>query len=61
MICPCKGCTKRWVNDTTRCHSSCEEYKEWSELNNQQNELLAKRKARTESIGIVLYGHRRKR
>ncbi len=60
MVCPCKDCTKRWVTETTCCHSSCTEYKEWAEHNKRQSELLAKRKACTESIGKVLYGHRRR-
>lgn len=60
MKCPCKGCTRRWVSETSRCHSSCKEYKEWAEFTKQQKELLAERKAGFESIGKVLYGHRRK-
>lgn len=58
MTCPCKDCTKRWISGTSRCHSSCKEYKDWSNFNKQQNELLAKHKANKQSIGDVLYGHR---
>ena len=60
MTCPCKGCTKRWISETSRCHSSCKEYKEWSDFNKQQKDLLAKRKANFDSVGDVLFGHRRK-
>lgn len=59
-ICPCKDCTKRWVSSTSRCHASCKEYKEWSEFCKEQNSLIARQQMRTDSIGRVLYSHRRK-
>lgn len=60
MTCPCKDCTKRWVSGTSRCHSSCKEYLDWSKVTQQHKELLAKRKADFDSTGDVLFGHRRK-
>lgn len=27
---PCMKCTERWVNETGRCHSTCEAYKEFT-------------------------------
>ena len=60
MTCACKGCTKRWISETSRCHSSCKEYKDCSYFNKQQKELLAKRKASFDSVGKVLFGNRRK-
>lgn len=61
MTCPCKGCTKRWVSGTSRCHSSCKEYKDWSDFNKQQKELLSNHKESLDSVESVLFGHRRKR
>ena len=60
MECPCKGCTTRWVTDTSRCHAHCDRYKEWSELTKRQKDLDAMHRASTESIGKVLFGHGRR-
>lgn len=60
MTCPCKGCTKRWVSETSRCHSSCVEYKDWYKLNRHKKETFAKSKAGFDSAGNVLFDHRRK-
>lgn len=35
MNAPCKGCKDRYVTETTRCHSTCERYKEWLELSSK--------------------------
>lgn len=61
MNCPCKGCTKRWVSETSRCHQTCTEYKEWAGYMKKRNLELSKQKDRTDSISSVLFGHRRKR
>lgn len=61
MTCPCKDCTKRWVSSTSRCHATCQEYKDWCELNRAQSEDIRKKKARFESAGVVLFSHKRKR
>ena len=34
MICPCKGCEKRYSG----CHSKCDEYKEWKDWYNKKKE-----------------------
>lgn len=61
MICPCKGCTKRWVSDTSRCHASCTEYKQWHKFVRDLNTKAAKTKAEEDFVSSVLFGHRRKR
>lgn len=60
MKCPCRGCTERWVSKTSRCHASCKKYKDWVEYVREQNGIIVKQQSKAESIGKVLYGHRRK-
>lgn len=61
MNCPCKGCTKRWVSETSRCHASCTEYKEWAEFTKEKNADIAKRRAAIDSVSGVLIKYRRQR
>lgn len=61
MNCPCKGCTKRWVSETSRCHSSCNEYKEWFRINRQQKRAYAKNKDGFIAAGNVLFAHYKKK
>lgn len=39
-ICPCKGCTERYVN----CHSLCEQYKTWNERHQETRKQIRKEK-----------------
>ena len=38
----CKGCTKRFVNGTTRCHSTCKEYLDAKAERDAENEAMRK-------------------
>lgn len=55
MICPCKECTKRCSN----CHSSCEDYKQWSVEDKAKKDWLKEKNAYTTSFGLqYTKGHR---
>lgn len=40
LLCPCKGCTKRYFNEETKrtCHCDCKDYKEWADENRKRHE-----------------------
>lgn len=47
---PCYGCQRRWATTKDNCHSSCEDYKRFSQA--REKELEALRKKRNEE-GMV--------
>lgn len=48
---PCYGCQRRWATTKDSCHSSCKEYKEFSEERNE--ELTLQRKKREEDAMVT--------
>ena len=59
MNCPCKNCVP--PKRTPGCHSTCEDYKKWSEEHKKEKELS---KAYIESMNDIIssyYGRKRKR
>ena len=60
MNCPCNNCTKRWVSETSRCHVSCIEYKEWSSAKQAKNEARSKYNETRNQVGNVLFRHKKK-
>ena len=52
MYCPCKNCVP--PKRTPDCHSTCEDYKKWSEEHKEEKELS---KAYIESMDDIIYSY----
>lgn len=56
MKCPCKGCTDRWVSETSRCHAFCDKYKEWQRMVRAVNHIRSQHAITDDLVGGVLFG-----
>ena len=43
---PCQGCKDRWVNETGRCHTTCEKYAEFKAKAAAENKYIAEERER---------------
>ena len=57
----CKGCKKRFVNGTTRCHSTCKEYLDEKAEHDAMNEALKKEKRIQLDVMVTLLGENQKK
>ena len=46
----CKGCTERWVSETTNCHATCKNYLKEAQKNEEEREHIHKIKKRENDV-----------
>lgn len=50
---PCYGCTKRWVNEQTTCHGTCEAFKEFQAFREKKRKEASVRASKLRDLNAI--------